>query len=170
VIRKDPIIEALEDELQAEVVVVPRRSWRERLRGLLSYPPGRLYWAAFAAVCIVAGVLGYGLAALTTPDPAPVAPAPTVTLDVPPACREIAAEVQAERAAAAQLADAHERALVQSEAYGAAVLSIDPDRIEKEAKALDNAMRDEQDLRIGAADYQTATDATISDCLQEESR
>jgi hypothetical protein len=124
--------------------------------------------AAAAVLVTIGGLLGYGVTVLTTPDPGPaVAAAEPGAHDVAPACQEIAPAVQNERATDGKLAAAHEHSVAQSEVYGDAVLSTAPDAIKKEAKALDEALRAEQQLELDVAIARAATDTAVTDCTTE---
>jgi len=148
-------------------VITPSR--HEWLAGLLAAGRRRrALQAAGAALTLVLLAVGYGLSLVLTPEPEPRVE--TKVLDFPPACREVGPAVQTERATAASLAEAHERSVAQSEAYGAAVLSTDPDEIDKKAKALDQALRAEQELVLGLATDQATTDATVGDCTPERAQ
>lgn len=131
----------------------------------------RAAWGAAVAAAVVllalGALLGYAVTAAMTPEPAPVVePAAAVVPDVAPACQEIADAVQAERATAAKLDAAREHSVEQSEVYGAAVLSTAPDAIKKEATALDDALRAEQQLVLDLAADLAATDTAVTDCTQ----
>jgi hypothetical protein len=136
---------------------------------LLHPAGGRLYRAVFAAVFItLGGVVGYGVSAVTTPEPAPVVePAATVAPDVAPACQEIGPAVQAERATATKLTEARELVLEASTELSAVALTVDEAAILTQAEVLDTAKRDAQQLGLDHATARAATDTAVTDCTKE---
>lgn len=91
----------------------------------------------------------------------------TVVLAAAPACREIAAELQAERAAVEYLAEAEENVDHAAAEIDDVVLTADADAIVKQAKLLDTALRAEQKRRLALATAQVTTDAVVADCAPE---
>lgn len=94
----------------------------------------------------------------------------TMVLDVPPACEEIGAELQAERARSDQLDAAVDDVRVESEELAAVALTADPDAIVEQADRLDDAKRAEQQLRLDLAADVATTNAVVGDCAPEVDR
>lgn len=138
----------------------------ESLRGRLRDPLGERVTRILLAVCLagIAAAIGHSVTVLTTPEP--MTPEPVV-LDAPPSCREIAPELQAERATAKNLAAAVAAVPVASSELGAVALTADEEAILAQAEVLDNAKRDMQQLVLDLAADQAATDTTISACTPE---
>jgi len=91
----------------------------------------------------------------------------TKVLELPPACLEIEAAMQAERARAEQLATARDEVLYASAELGDVALTADADAIVEQAEALDDAKREVQQGGLDLADTQAATDAVVGDCAPE---
>ncbi|GAA4707264.1 hypothetical protein APR04_003776 [Promicromonospora umidemergens] len=91
----------------------------------------------------------------------------TVMLDAPPACQEIAPELQAERARTETLAAAVDAVQIESAALAEVALTADPDAIVEQADRLDDAKRNEQELRLALATDEAATNAVVDNCAPE---
>lgn len=132
-------------------------------------PSDRVYRAVFAVVFVAVGaVVGHGVTVMTAPEPVTITE--TVMLDAPPACREIAPEVQAERARVEHLAEARENVQHAAADLAEVTLSADPDAIIRSAEILDTARRDEQQTRLDLATAHVTTDAVVADCAPERER
>ncbi|WP_419704957.1 hypothetical protein [Promicromonospora sp. NFX87] len=89
------------------------------------------------------------------------------TLAAAPACREIEAELQAERAAVEYLAEAGENVQHAAADLAEVTLSADRDAILRSGKVLDTAMRAEQQRRLDLATAHAVTDAVVANCAPE---
>jgi hypothetical protein len=123
------------------------------------------YWAAIAGIVLVIAGGGYALGRMAAPEPK----TETITEvhDVPPACREIGPELQAERARVEKIGEAVDTVRAESEELAAVALTADADAIVEQATRLDDAKRTEQELRLALATDEAATNAVVADCAPE---
>jgi len=132
----------------------------------------RFHWSVYWGAVVVAGLLlvvaGVVGGRMTAPTPEPRVE--TITHEIPPACLEIEAALQAERARLAKLEDIAANADALSAGLPAVVLTNDSEQIVEHAKAVDDANRAEQAARLQLADEMTALDAVVRKCAPERDR
>lgn len=126
---------------------------------------GIRWWVGGSVLGLGFAVLGYVLGVANAPEP--IVETRTEVHDVLPACGEIEAAVQAERALAEQLAASDVEVQEASAELAEVALSADKDAIVEQGEVLDAALRAEQQLTLDLATAQATTDATVGDCAPE---
>lgn len=135
----------------------------ERMPSLVLLAQGALYVFGAAAAVGVGVDIGLRLA-----EPETVTK--YRTLEVLPACREIDAAVQHERALTEKLDAANTTVQELTAGIDDVVLTGDVDKTIKHAEAVDTAKRDAQKLELDLATAQNATNAVVGDCAPERDR
>lgn len=130
-------------------------------------PPAPVLLARAALYVVAAATLGGAGVALGFWLDEPATRTEIRTLAAAPACREIEAELQAERAAVEYLAEQQENVNHAAADLAQITLSADPDAIVRSAEILDAAMRTEQQMRLDLATAHATTDAVVADCAPE---
>lgn len=129
--------------------------------------PAPALLAQLAAYVVAAVGIGGGGVALGFWLDEPVTITEIRTLAAAPACREIEAELQAERARLEFLAEQQESVDHAAADLAEVTLSADPDAIIRSAEILDAAMRTEQQMRLDLATAHNTTDAVVANCAPE---
>lgn len=136
----------------------------------LERPPAPVLLAQIALYVVAAAGIGGGGVALGFWLDEPVTRTEIKVLAAAPACREIKAELQAERAAVEYLAEAGENVQHAAADLAEVTLSADRDAILRSGNILDTAMRTEQRMRLELATAHVTTDAVVADCAPERAR
>ncbi|MEU4386797.1 hypothetical protein [Promicromonospora sp. NPDC023805] len=137
------------------------------MRRKFERPPAPVLLGLAALYVVGAAGVGGGGVALGFWLDEPATITETITHDAAPACREIEAELQAERARVEHLAEAQENVDHAAADLAEVTLSADPDAIIRSAEILDTARRDEQQTRLDLATAHATTDAAVADCAPE---
>lgn len=137
------------------------------MRPKLERPPAPALLAQIAACVVGVAALGGGGVGLGFYLDEPATRTEIKVLAVAPACREIEAELQAERAAVEYLAEQQENVNHAAADLAEVTLSADPDAILRSGDILDTAMRTEQQMRLKLATAHATTDAVVANCAPE---
>jgi hypothetical protein len=120
-----------------------------------------LYWGAVIGAALLLVGAGVVLGRITAPTPDPI-----VRTEVRD-CQEIAPALQAERARLATLEDAEANAAALAAGLDDVALTLDTDQILDHTKAVDDANRKVQDLRLQLATEMATLDAAVGACAPE---
>lgn len=137
------------------------------MRPKLERPPAPALLAQIAACVVGVAALGGGGVGLGFYLDEPATRTEIRVLPAAPACREIEAELQAERAAVEYLAEAGENVQHAAADLAEVTLSADRDAILRSGEILDTAMRAEQQRRLDLATAHATTDAVVANCAPE---
>lgn len=130
-------------------------------------PPAPVLLAEIALYVVGAAALGGGGVGIGFWLDEPATRTEIKVLAVAPACREIEAELQAERARVEYLAEQQENVDHAAADLAEVTLSADPDAIVRSGEILDAAMRTEQQMRLKLATAHATTDAVVANCAPE---